>query len=43
MMKEKLEQIRREAVESLENVAASADLEALRVKYLVRRANSPPF
>jgi phenylalanyl-tRNA synthetase alpha chain len=37
MMKEKLEQIRREAVESLENVAASADLEALRVKYLGKK------
>ncbi len=36
-MKEKLEQIRREAVESLENVAASADLEALRVKYLGKK------
>lgn len=37
MMKEKLEQIRHEAVESLENVAAAADLEALRVKYLGKK------
>lgn len=36
-MKEKLEQIRREAIESLESVAAAADLETLRVKYLGKK------
>ena len=36
-MKEKLEQIRREALEALEQTKAAQDLEALRVKYLGKK------
>lgn len=36
-MKEKLEQIRREAMEALESMGLTADLEALRVKYLGKK------